>query len=52
MPKSEAPAPKKTVRVVVDLTVEDHKLALIAAKLQKESVGQWIAGLVNMALMP
>ena len=41
-----------TVRVVVNLTLKDHKNAMLAAKSSKEKLGGWISSLVHMALQP
>lgn len=41
-----------TIRVVVNLTLKDHKSAMSAAKSSKEELGGWISSLVHTALQP
>jgi hypothetical protein len=42
----------KPIGVLVTLSAEDHKQVSLAAKVTKESVADWISGLVNTALIP
>jgi hypothetical protein len=51
-PKKASRPFEKSVDVVVTLTAEDYKKAIVAAKLSRETVAEWISSLVNIALQP
>jgi predicted HicB family RNase H-like nuclease len=46
------PTSGNAISVVVKLNPADHKSASLAALSCHETVNEWIAGLVNTALMP
>ncbi len=59
MPKSSSKTKRPTassladpIDVNVTLTAADHDAASLAAALSHETVSEWIASLVNTALMP
>ena len=50
--KIERAMNRKATEVLVRLSTEDYKNALLAAKLSHETLPEWISSLVNVALQP
>jgi len=50
--KPNKPTSIEPIDVHVKITAADHKAASLAATLSHETLPEWIASLVNTALMP
>ena len=46
------PTHRKTTAILVNLSAEDYANASVAARINQETLGEWISNLVNLALKP